>query len=126
MITQNFMDRGNFLPALDLWGSAEIQLVIPAGFWRLQLVSSDVGRLKNRAMTRDEFKLGNSSAGCLTTQCFPRYSTCYHMQEGIAVFLEVQSSENVVQQMLERSSVWITELLCNLQGQKSVNNYPCL
>lgn len=120
------MDRGNFLPALDLWGSAEIQLVIPAGFWRLQLVSSDVGRLKNRAMTRDEFKLGNSSAGCLTIQCFPRYSTCYHMQEGIAVFLEVQSSENVVQQMLERSSVWITELLCNLQGQKSVNNYPCL
>lgn len=50
-----FMDRGNFLTELDLWGSAEVQLIIPAGVWRLQLASSDAEQLKKRVMARDEF-----------------------------------------------------------------------
>lgn len=50
-----FMDRGNFLTKLDLWGGAEVQLIIPAGVWRWQLASSDAEQLKKKAMARDEF-----------------------------------------------------------------------
>lgn len=32
-IPRIFMDRGNFLIELDLWGSAEVQLIISAGVW---------------------------------------------------------------------------------------------
>lgn len=49
------MDRGNFLTELDLWGSAEVQRIIAAGVWSLQLAGSDAEQLKKRAMARDEF-----------------------------------------------------------------------
>lgn len=121
-----FMGKGNFLTELDLWGSAEVQLIIPAGVWRWQLASSDAEQLKKRAMARDGFGVGNSSASCLITQCFVAYSTCYHTQEEIAILLEIVSGKCCMRNVGAVHYVWITELFCCLQGQKCVNNYARL
>lgn len=49
------MDRCNFLTELDLWGSAEVQLIVAAGVWRSQLASGGAEQLKRRVMARGGF-----------------------------------------------------------------------
>jgi len=90
----------------DLWGSAEVQLVISAGVWSSQLASCDAQQLKKTAIARGEFWLENSSTGGCIPQCFAPCLTCYHLQEEMTVLLEIQSAENIAREMCEHCPVF--------------------